>query len=285
MSETESTEAKPDEAGSPEAALDDSKMSLFDHLNELRYRLRNAGIAFILALVAGLVFQDRIFEVLSRPIREALSESKQAVRFVQIDVSEAFWVYFKLAIVFGILTAAPFIIWEVWKFVAPGLYKKEKRLALVFVGATGMCFSGGALFGYFLLVKPAALFLVTFAGKIDLPEGVVALNIENMLRIQDVADFISLMMLGCGVAFELPVVLSVLGWLGIISATGMWKFNKYALVLAALLGGILTPGGDVVSQLLLAGPVFVLYNLSIIVVFLIERGRKKNQAELEKQLE
>ncbi len=260
-------------------------MSLFDHLNELRYRLRNAGIAFILALVAGLVFQDRIFEVLSRPIREALSESKQAVRFVQIDVSEAFWVYFKLAIVFGILTAAPFIIWEVWKFVAPGLYKKEKRLPLVFVGATGMCFSGGALFGYFLLVKPAALFLVTFAGKIDLPEGVVALNIENMLRIQDVADFISLMMLGCGVAFELPVVLSVLGWLGIISATGMWKFNKYALVLAALLGGILTPGGDVVSQLLLAGPVFVLYNLSIIVVFLIERGRKKNQAELEKQLE
>jgi len=284
VSETESTAGNPEEAASSEEPLDDSKMSLFDHLNELRYRLRNAFIAFMVALVTGLVFQDRIFEVLTRPIREALVEAKMKPAFYQIEVSEAFWCYFKLAIVFGVLASAPFIFWEIWKFVAPGLYKKEKRLALVFIGATGICFTGGALFGYHLLVKPASFFLVTFAQHIDVTAGTVPIQFENMLRMQDVADFISLMMLGCGVAFELPVVLSVLGFLGIISAPGMWKFNKYALVLAALLGGILTPGGDVVSQLLLAGPIFILYNLSIGVVFLMERTRKKEQADLEKQI-
>lgn len=255
----------------------DKRMSLFEHLHELRLRMRNAAIAFLLSMIVAFVFNKRLYEILTRPVRSAIKHANQNIRFIITEPGEAFWVYFKLSIVAGLIFSAPLVFWELWKFVAPGLYKKEKKFALLVVGATAFCFIGGAVFGYFFLVEPAIYFLVTLTDAVPVPTGTDPILIEPMMKMDAVGDFTSMMLLGCGVAFELPVIVSVMGALGIVSSKALWKFNKYSLVLSALMGGILTPGGDVVSQMLLAGPVFLLYNVSIGIVWLIERGRKKEQ--------
>ncbi|MCG5055131.1 MAG: twin-arginine translocase subunit TatC [Myxococcales bacterium] len=274
--------SEPEAAEDPaETETDDKRMSLFEHLSELRMRMRNAAIAFVGALVLGFVFNQRLYEVLTRPVRAAMRRADADVRFVITAPGEAFWVYFKLSIFVGLIIAAPLIFWELWKFVAPGLYKKEQRLALLVVGSTAFCFVGGAVFGYYVLVEPAIYFLVSITNSVPVGPGTDPITIETMFRMEDVAGFTTMMLLGCGIAFELPVVVSILGALDIVTAKALWKFNKYSLVLSALLGGILTPGGDVVSQMLLAGPVFALYNLSILVVMVIERGRRKKEAALD----
>ena len=257
----------------------DKRMSLFDHLHELRKRMRNAAIAFLLSMIVAFIYNKRLYEILTRPVRAAIKHANQDIRFIITEPGEAFWVYLKLSIVAGLIFSAPLIFWELWKFVAPGLYKKEKKVALAVVSATAFCFIGGAVFGYFFLVEPAIYFLVSLTEAVPVPSGQDPIVIDPFLKMDAVGDFTSMMLLGCAVAFELPVVVSVMGALGIVSAKALWKFNKYSLVLSALLGGILTPGGDIVSQMLLAGPVFVLYNVSIGVVWLIERGRKKQEAD------
>ncbi len=299
--------------GTPAAddALDAKRMSLLEHLQELRVRLRNAGIAFILALFASFFFGKEIFDYLTRPIQHGLEHAGLEPDFYQTGLTTGFWVYFKLSTVTAILVASPFVFWELWKFIAPGLYKKEKRLALTVTCATALCFIAGSLFGYSLLAENTAYYLIGVtheqeAVKKDKADGhdqaappppvhdgaepgakaadapVKKLKIKLILTMDEVMDFQVMLLLGCGVAFELPVVLSVLGWIGLISAAGLWKFNKYALVLSAIVGGILTPSPDVISQLVLAGPLFLLYNLSIVIVWMIDRARKRKQVALEK---
>lgn len=264
-----------------ETESDDKRMSLFEHLAELRQRLRNAFIAFVLAMIVAFVFNQRMYEILTRPVRAGIKRANQDIRFIITEPGEAFWVYLKLSVFGGLIFAAPLVFWELWKFIAPGLYKKEKKVALLVVGATALCFLGGAVFGYYVLVEPAVYFLVSLTESVPVPGGADPIIIEPTLKMDAVAGFATMMLLGCGIAFELPVVVSVMGALGIVSAKALWNFNKYSLVLSALLGGLLTPGGDVVSQMLLAGPIFLLYNLSIVVVLLIEKSRKKTQSALD----
>jgi len=246
----------------------------------------------------------------------------------------------------SILVASPFIFWELWKFIAPGLYRKEKKLAGGVTAATALCFVGGALFGYFALTKTASYYLIampmpdeqmkecdqkheaeakaraerikaraarkdtagvaeaaeptkpdlakpdlakpdpakpdpgTALGEVD-EDQKIRLRIDPMQSMEAVSNFQIMMLAGCGVAFELPVVLSLLGLLGLISAGGLWRFNKYALVLSAVVGGVLTPSPDVISQLLLAGPLYALYNISIVIVWFVERARRKKMEALE----
>ncbi len=317
------------EAAEPEGS---QRMTLLEHLQELRLRLRNSAIVFVVALIGSLIYAKDFFVILTRPIQQAMFDLRLEQNFVFTSPTEAFWCYFKLAIVMSILVASPLIFWELWKFIAPGLYRNEKRLAGAITGATALCFIGGTLFGYFLITRTANYFLIamtmpeeqvtaaetakeeraktralrrkaaetpqalpvspagadkskpapppTPAPAADADET-LQLKITPMLRMSEVSDFQLMMLLGCGAAFELPVVLSVLGMLGIITAISMWRFNRYALVLSAVVGGVLTPSPDVISQLLLAGPLFALYNISIIVVWFIERARRKKIDALE----
>jgi sec-independent protein translocase protein TatC len=256
---------------------EERRMSLIEHLQELRVRLRNSMLVLAAAAFAASFFATDFFQFLARPVEQALRALNQKPIFVKLTPGEGFWVQVKLSLVLGIAVALPLIFWELWKFVAPGLYRREKTLALVATGATVVCFLGGAIFGYTLLSKTTHLFLlgagvqVPVAGATPAPEtGPMVLN---MLTMESVANFQIMMLLGCGMAFELPVLLSLLGWLGLVSARGMWRFNRYALVLAALGGAILTPGSDAYSQLMLAGPLYALYNLSIAIVWAIEKRR------------
>jgi sec-independent protein translocase protein TatC len=141
--------------------------------------------------------------------------------------------------------------------------------------STALCFAGGATFAYALLCRPAAYYLTklctTFAG--DLP-----FKLDTMLMMDDVANFQMMTLAGTGLAFELPVVISILGWIGIVSSRGLLKFDKYAIVLSFVVGAIVTPSGDPFTQSLLAVPIFALYNLSILVVWLLERAQRKRDA-------
>jgi sec-independent protein translocase protein TatC len=264
--------------------LDEPRMSLLEHLQELRLRLRNSVLVLIGAAVAASFFAERFFFFLARPVYQALRALGQKEQIIKISPAEGFWVQFKLSLVLGLAVALPLIFWELWKFVAPGLYRREKKLALAMTVATVLCFIGGAVFGYTLLSKTTHLFLLGAGTPPPPPPGSNDLPLLlNMLTMENVANFQITMLLGCGAAFELPVVLGLLGALGLVSAGGMWRFNKYALVLAAVGGALLTPGNDAYSQLMLAGPLYVLYNLSIGVVWVIEQ-RRRNAPDLDSPL-
>jgi len=257
-------------------------MTLLEHLSELRMRLRTAAIVFLLAVGGSFAFVKKYFDVLTRPARaawtSALAGQEPVFRFA--SPTEPFWVYTKLAMYGALLISTPVIFWELWKFVAPGLYKKERKMTLVVTLATAGCFVGGALFGYKVLCTPALRYMLSFA---EIFPGDLHFKIEPAVMMDEVVGFMLAMLLGTGVAFELPVVLAVLGWLGLITAKGLWRFNKYALILSAVIGGVLTPGPDVLSQVLMAGPLFALYNVSILLVWLIERGRRQRLQALEKE--
>jgi sec-independent protein translocase protein TatC len=265
-----------------EAEIDSKRMTLLEHLSELRVRLRNAAIIFTVAMLGSFYFVARFFEILTRPVRRGMAKAGFPTDFAIMSVTEPFWVYMKLAIVAGILIASPFIFWELWKFVAPGLYRKERRLAAGVTGATAICFIGGALFGYLILCEPAAYYMMSLLKVGDMATP-VPFGINPQIMMDTVGDFLMLMLAGCGAAFELPVVVALLGALGIVSSRQLWKFNKYALVLSVVLGAILTPSTDPFTQCLLAGPLFGLYQISIVVVWVIERARKRKEAALEKE--
>jgi sec-independent protein translocase protein TatC len=257
-------------------------MTFVEHLGELRLRLRNAAIVFLVAVIVSFVFVKSYFEILTRPARAAwiiaLNGQEPVFRFA--SPTEPFWVYTKLALYGALVVASPVIFWELWKFIAPGLYRKEKRLGLLVTIATATCFVGGGLFGYAVLCKPALTYMLSFAESFP---GALQFKIEPAVMMDEVVGFMLAMLLGTGVAFELPVILAVLGWLGIVTSRGLWRFNKFALILSALVGGVLTPGPDILSQLLMAGPLFALFNLSIIIVWLIERANRKRLEQLQKE--
>ncbi|HEX3694234.1 MAG TPA: twin-arginine translocase subunit TatC [Polyangia bacterium] len=254
-------------------------MSFFEHISELRTRLRNSAIVFLVVMCVSFVFVKKYFDVLTRPAQNAwrMALPGKDVVFHFASPTEPFWVYTKLAMYGALLFSSPLIFWELWKFIAPGLYKKEKRMALVVTMATAACFIGGALFGYFVLCTPALAYMLSFAEQIG------NMQIEPTIMMNEVVGFMLAMLLGCGAAFELPVVLAVLGWIGLITARSLWRFNRYALILSAVVGGVLTPSPDVLSQVLMAGPLFGLYQVSILIVWAIERGRRKKLEALERE--
>jgi sec-independent protein translocase protein TatC len=273
------TETVPPGAAEPVSSEDGARMSFIEHLAELRLRLRNAAIIFLVAMCGSFVFVKNYFVILTKPAcdawRIALHGTEPTFNFA--SPTEPFWVYTKLAMYGALLIASPLVFWELWKFIAPGLYKKEKRMALGVTIATALCFLGGALFGFFVICKPALTYMLSFA------ENLGGLKIQPTIMMDEVVGFMLAMLLGTGVAFELPVVLGVLGWIGLVKSRQLWKFNKYALILSTVVGGILTPGPDVLSQVLMAGPLFALYNVSILIVWLIEKGARERLAKLAKE--
>jgi sec-independent protein translocase protein TatC len=276
---TASSEENVSKGTAEPASSDEARMSFVEHLAELRTRLRNAAIIFLVVMCVSFVFVKKYFAILMAPMVHAwtvaLKGTMPVINFK--SPTEPFWVYTKLAMYGALLVSSPFIFWELWKFVAPGLYKKEKRMALGLTIASALCFIGGALFGYFVLCTPALTYMLSFS------ETIGDFKLQPTIMMEEVIGFMTAMLLGTGVAFELPVVMGVLGWLGLVKAKQLWKFNKYALILSTVVGGVLTPGPDVLSQVLMAGPLFLLYNVSILIVWFIERAARERLARLAKE--
>src|SRR3954464_11049454 len=215
MTTTTTSNEAPAQAPTPDShSVEEARMSFVEHLAELRLRLRNAALVFLVAVCGSFYFVKTYFVVLTLPAREAwmtaLNGQEPVFRFA--SPTAPFWVYTKLAMYGALLVASPFVFWELWRFVAPGLYRKEKRMALVVTGATAICFLGGALFGYLVLSTPALTYMLSFA---EIFPGNLHFKIEPAVMMDEVVGFMLAMLLGTGVAFELPVVLAVMGWLGL----------------------------------------------------------------------
>jgi sec-independent protein translocase protein TatC len=240
--------ALPAPPDAPAAIVEDVEMSLFDHLDELRLRIFYALIAVGIGMI-GCFSQVK-------PLVKFLQVPAQGVRFLQLAPGEFFFVSIKVAGYSGLVLAAPFILYQIIAFVTPGLTQKEKRILAPIVLGSGVLFLGGLAFAYVALIPAALNFFITYGEEV----------VEQAWSIERYFELILLLMFSTGIAFQVPIVQAILGFLGIISSRQMFAAWRYVLVGAALAGAILTPSTDPLTQSLLAGAVLVLYFAGIGIV-------------------
>ncbi len=269
---------------------DDKIMSFMEHLDELRKRLIYSFYALLVGFGVAYAFSEFLFAWLAQPLIRAWKLA--GINQPQLHFSnpiEPFFTFLKLALVVGIFVASPFIFYQLWKFVAPGLYKNEKRYALPFAIASGIFFIGGAAFGYFMVFPYGFRFFLGYAttdiGVIQKVFGhkvnvsvAAPIKLTPTLMMGEYFSLVWQLLFAFGVVFELPLVLTFLSMAGLVSAKALWRFNRYFMVLAFVIGAVLTPP-DVITQVFMSLPLIVLYNLSILMAFLIERKKKHRREE------
>jgi sec-independent protein translocase protein TatC len=235
--------------------------------------------------------------LLARPFLTAWEQAQEGSRgrFVFLAPHEAFMVMLKLSLVVGVFVASPVVFRELWRFISPGLYARERRWGLFFVVASVALFVGGAAFCYtYVLPASYKYFLGYSAHEMGIVKEVLGraidiklsqpFDIDPMISMDYYFSLTTMLLLVFGVVFELPMLLAVLAMLGIVSAQQLWRFNRYAVVLFAVAGAILTPGDLVVGQLAMTLSLAVLYNLSILLAFIVGKKRKEREAAEEQAL-
>ncbi len=240
--------------------LDEKTMSFWDHLDELRDRVRRALIAFIIACMGAWYAREHVLTVLVFPFRKAWVEQRLpgAPELHFAAPSDAFLAYVKQSMIAGLVLASPFIFWQLWAFVAPGLYAKEKRGALLFVFFSNALFLTGGIFGWYVAFPVAFGYFLSMSG--DLGANGVAISPTVMMT--DYLDFVGRLLIAFGVIFEIPLISLFLSSTGIVNYKQMWKFGRWFVLIAFTVGAALTPP-DVTSQLIMAIPMCLLYLLSI----------------------
>ncbi len=259
-----------------EEALDQAKMPLLDHLVELRRRLLRSVIAILVLFFVCYYFSADIYDFLVRPLADILNELGGNRRLIFTALHEAFFTYIKVAFFAALFLSFPFISTQIWMFIAPGLYKNEKRAFLPFLVATPILFFlGGALVYYFIFPLAWKFFLSfeAMGGGGDLP-------IQLEAKVDQYLSLVMRLIFAFGLTFELPVLMTLLARVGMVGSEGMKAKRKYAIVLAFVAAAILTPP-DVISQIGLALPTILLYEISIISVGIVERKRRANDEEAE----
>jgi sec-independent protein translocase protein TatC len=263
--------ATPDE----EAELEASKAPLLDHLIELRTRLVNSCIAFLIAFIVCFYYARPIYGFLVQPLADQLQgQANRPMIFTQ--VYEQFFTLAKVGMFGGLCLAFPFMAWQLWMFIAPGLYRNERKAFLPFLVATPVMFIIGAAFVYYLLLPNAIRFFLSYEQHPDPSSGTIA--IQLVPRVSEYLSFITTLIFAFGLCFELPVLLALLGRVGIVTSSGLKAVRRYAIVGVFVVAAVLTPP-DVFSQLSLAVPLVGLYEISIWLVRGIERSRAKADAE------
>ena len=246
---------------------EDEKLPFTGHLEELRKRLITCFIAVGIGFLISYGFKEQLFKILTRPLISVMNEGDQ---LIFTGLPEAFFTYLKVALLSGIMLAAPVIIYQFWIFVAPGLYKKERRILFPIIFLSSFFFVGGALFGYFIVFPFGFKFFLGFATE----------TIRPLPSMREYLSFSSKLLLAFGLAFELPLVITFLAKLGLVSVDFLKKNRKYAILLFFVGAAILTPP-DVVTQVMLAMPLMALYELSILGARLF--GRKQADASDENE--
>jgi sec-independent protein translocase protein TatC len=261
-------------AESAESELEGGRMPFLSHLGELRDRVRNAAIAFVIAAFGCFYFSDKIFTWLKAPLFEVWKAKKLPAepQLVFLSLTEPFWVNMSIALWAGLFAASPFIFYQLWKFIAPGLYKRERRLGLSFAIFSALFFTAGAAFCRYFVIESLANFLLDYSDAATAP----------MLAMGLYLDLIRDLMLAFGAVFELPLLIYFLALIGMVTHRGLWKFNRWFVVIAFVIGAVLTPTPDVVTQLMMALPMIALYNLSIVLAWRVTKRREREQAAQEK---
>ena len=245
----------------------DEKQPFLSHLEELRKRLLACAIAVGIGFVAAYFFKERLFELLVMPLKRVLPKGE---KLIFTNLPEMFFIYLKVSFVAGILVAMPFIFYEIWMFVAPGLYQKEKKFLIPFVISSSILFIAGALFGYFVVFPFGFKFFMSFANEF----------IKPLPSVKQYFSFSTRLLLAFGLVFELPVATFFLTKMGLVTDIFLKRQRKFAVLLIFVAAAILTPP-DVITQLMMAGPLLALYEISILVSKLAGRKREGSKEDNE----
>lgn len=263
--------------------IDDSSAPLIEHLAELRTRILISMGAFVVCFILGYVAWKPIFAFLSHPMCVALAERGQQCQLVLIKMQEGFFTAMKIAMWGGFALAFPIIAYQMWRFVAPGLYRSEKRAFLPFLVASPVMFAVGAAFAYYIILPFAFSFFLGFQDQmIEAESGAGTLSgaPAGVVFQGSMESYLGLTMtfvMAFGLCFQLPVLLTLMGRAGLVSSTGLKHMRKYAVVLILGVAAIVTPP-DVLSQVILFSAIYPLYEISI---FLITRFERERAAEEE----
>lgn len=236
----------------------DKNMSLIEHLGELRFRLTRAAYAIFAGMLLCWGFSERIFDLLRLPIQQYLPQGG----LVFTAPMDKFMAHIKIAFVMGVFLAAPFWLYQLWSFIAPALYRRERKIAMGFVFFGTLQFILGLAFSYFVVLPMAFHFLMNFGGSVDKP----------MITIDHYLGFITHTAIVFGLCFQMPVVISFMGMLGIVSSRFLREKRRFAVVGIAAVSAVAAPP-DALSMILLLVPMWLLYEVSIIVVSFFEKRR------------
>ena len=272
--------------------MGDKLMTFGEHLEELRTRLKYAAYAVLACTLACYAFSELLFAFAAQPLIEAWSDAglgKPQLHFA--NPIEPFFTFLKISLVAGAFIASPVIFYQIWRFVAPGLYRREKSFALPFAIASGVFFFGGACFGYFLVFPYGFQFFLGFAksnmGRMEQLLGRdVGLSLAHTFQLTPtlmMGEYFGLvwrLLLAFGLIFELPLVVFFLAMAGLVNPRSLWRFNRYFIVLSFVVAALLTPP-DVITQVFMAAPLLVLYNLSILFSFIFVKRRERRMARQE----
>ena len=268
--------------------IDDSSAPLMEHLKELRDRILISLAAFVAGILIAFAVWNPIFNFLTSPICDALEGRGQECQLVLIKLQEGFFVAFRISVMGGFILAFPIIAWQLWRFVAPGLYKSEKGAFLPFLLASPLMFTLGATFAFYVVLPIAFNFFLGFQQMMvtDPNAGPDLVTVDpgtaGILFQGSMEQYLSLttnFILAFGLCFQLPVLLTLMGKAGLISAQGLIGMRRYAIVLILILAAVVTPP-DMMSQLILFAAIYPLYEISI---YLIRRIEKRREADLRAQ--
>ena len=231
-------------------------MTVLQHLVELRNRLIKAVLALIITTFFSLLFTRRFLTVLTVPMGDNLPQA--------ISPTETVVIYFKVALISGLVLAMPVIVYQLISFIVPGLYPHERRYLLVIVPASSLLFASGVAFAYYVMLPAAIPFLLNFMGDI----------VRQQWTIQKYMSLVTGLMFWVGVIFETPLVVAFLAYLGVVSPSTLWKNFRYAIVVIAIIAAVATPTPDPINMALLMLPLVLLYLLSIVLALFVYRRRE-----------
>ncbi|QAZ68214.1 twin-arginine translocase subunit TatC [Solidesulfovibrio carbinolicus] len=245
---------------------------LLEHLVELRQRLVRCLIAVGVGFALSYSFAERLLDVLLKPLMDVMPAGS---KLIATSLPETFFTVMKLAMVAGAFVASPYIFYQLWQFVAPGLYKEERKIIIPVAFATAVCFVGGALFGYFIVFPFGFKFFVDYASD----------YITVMPTISAYFSLAVTLLFAFGVIFELPVFIFFLTSLGMVGTKALRKFRRWAILLSFVVSAVLTPTPDAINQLLMAGPMIVLYEVGIWVSWFVDKQRLEEKARRKAEQE
>lgn len=244
--------------------LDSRAQTLQEHLADLRSRIINCLFILIIATAACYSISEHIFNFVRTPIAPYLSEGG----LIFTGPLDKFIAHIKLAFLCGIIVSCPLWLFQVWKFVAPGLYATEKKYMMSFITAGSVLFVLGAAFSYFLVLPMAFEFLMTFGGDVDKP----------MISIDQYMSFFTQMCLMFGVAFEMPLIIIILGMMGVVTQDFLKRNRRYAIMLLSVIAAVITPP-DIISMVMMLVPMIVLFEIGVFVVGTFEKRQAVNERE------